>query len=880
MSTGNINSPLSEGPGTLIGRYKLLEKVGEGGFGAVYAAEQREPVNRRVALKIIKLGMDTKEVVARFEAERQALAMMDHPNIARVLDAGATESGRPFFVMELVRGIKITEYCDQNNLPAIERLKLFIQVCHAVQHAHQKGIIHRDLKPSNILVTLHDGVPVPKVIDFGIAKATQFELTEKTIYTQLHEFIGTPAYMSPEQAEMSGLDIDTRSDIYSLGVLLYELLTSQTPFDAKELIKGGLDEIVRTIREVDPPRPSTRLNTLQADERTTAARRRGIEAPKLFKLLRGDLDWIVMKCLEKDRTRRYETASGVAADLRRFLENEPVVARPPSRAYLLRKFVRRNKAAAFASAAVLLALLGGLALSTYAFFNERDARLKQIAAEQARGVEMVRADAVSGFIAQLLQRTVPNLVRQGNPRAARALLKAADQLGSTLSNAPPAQLALNVLLASSYAEHLGDYATAVAHGEQVAKLMPAISDDKLIWPRDKLRTALAAWRLWAGQGEQARNELNQLYKECLGRNPPASEAAAKCLFEEGLWSLRKADADQAVTQLRQARNLVSGNWDGDWKSRLAIAYAQALALAGDAPKSEQIVRECLQGDRSLPSPSVSAHLKLLRALTHALCRQLRFGEAEKILLREEVELSAANSAPEHLVQVRALRGAVLARSGKGLEALPILVGVATNRLGTVGDWCRAVMVAAQVNDSNTYRKLCHMALMRYVSGAEQDDAFMVAWGFLAQPQEGALLHAAREMLGRLEAAPNQASLLTNHIRVRIQYRAGEYADALNSLNDSRATDFSDPLAEFVSASLGATEFLRAAASAYLDKPADAREFFRLGLEKLGPRPSSEHPRDLVSGEDFVPWYEADILRREAEKAIKSKGIKPSDALAN
>ena len=254
-----IPTPPSEKPGDLIGHYKIREKLGEGGCGVVYVAEQTEPVRRRVALKVIKLGMDTRSVIARFEAERQALAMMDHPNIARVLDAGATETGRPYFVMELVRGIRITDYCDQNQLNTTQRLALFVQVCHAVQHAHQKGIIHRDLKPSNILVTLHDGVPVPKVIDFGIAKATEGRLTDLTVYTELRQFIGTPAYMSPEQAEMSGLDIDTRSDIYSLGVLLYELLTGRTPFDAQELLRAGLDGMRRTIREQEPLRPSTRL---------------------------------------------------------------------------------------------------------------------------------------------------------------------------------------------------------------------------------------------------------------------------------------------------------------------------------------------------------------------------------------------------------------------------------------------------------------------------------------------------------------------------------------------------------------------------------------------------------------------------------------------
>ena len=355
----------TEQSGDRIGRYKLLEKIGEGGFGAVYVAEQKEPVKRRVALKIIKLGMDTKQVVARFEAERQALALMDHPNIARIFDGGATATGRPYFVMELVRGVPITEYCDAQRLPTAKRLELFTQVCRAIQHAHQKGIIHRDIKPSNILVTLHDGVPVPKVIDFGIAKATQAELTEKTVYTQFQHFIGTPAYMSPEQAEMSGLDIDTRSDIYALGVLLYELLVGKTPFDSKELLAAGLDEMRRTIREREPARPSTRLRSMTGKELTSTAERRGAEAPKLISLLRGDLDWIVMKCLEKDRTRRYEAATGLAMDVQRYLDNEPVLARPPSVAYRVRKFVQRNKAAVGAAASVAAVLVLGICVSTW-----------------------------------------------------------------------------------------------------------------------------------------------------------------------------------------------------------------------------------------------------------------------------------------------------------------------------------------------------------------------------------------------------------------------------------------------------------------------------------------------------------------------------------
>ena len=368
--------------GKSIGPYNLLQRIGEGGCGVVYMAEQLKPVHRRVAFKIIKLGMDTKDVVARFEAERQALALMDHPNIARVLDAGATESGRPYFVMELVRGIKITEYCDQNELDTRQRLGLFIQVCQAIQHAHQKGVIHRDIKPSNILVTIIDGLPVPKVIDFGIAKAIEGRLSDTTVFTPYEQFVGTPAYMSPEQAVMSGVDVDTRSDIYSLGVLLYELLTGRTPFETKELMESGIDGLRRTLQEKEPQRPSVMVTTLRGSALIQMAHLRQAEPPKLISLLRGDLDWIVIRALEKDRARRYETAHGLAMDVQRFLENEPVVARPPSRLYRLQKLVRRNQVAFLAALMVALALVGGLSMSIWFWHQEREAHRGAVLAQQ------------------------------------------------------------------------------------------------------------------------------------------------------------------------------------------------------------------------------------------------------------------------------------------------------------------------------------------------------------------------------------------------------------------------------------------------------------------------------------------------------------------
>ena len=380
-----------EKAGSLIaGRYKLLQQIGEGGMGTVWMAEQSEPVKRMVALKVIKAGMDSAQVVSRFEAERQALALMDHPNIARVLDAGSTATGRPYFVMELVKGVSITKFCDERRLSPRDRLALFIPVCQAVQHAHQKGIIHRDLKPSNVLIALYDGKPVPKVIDFGVAKATREKLTERTLFTGFGVILGTLEYMSPEQAELNQLDIDTRSDIYSLGVLLYELLTGSTPLERHRLKQGAFLEILRLIREEEPPRPSNRLSS--SESLVSLSEQRGLSPASLSRLLRGELDWIIMKALEKDRKHRYETAAGLAEDIDRYLRDEPVHAGPPTRSYQWRKFVKRNRATVLAAVLILLVLLGGVTGTTTAMVRAWDA--ERDATEAARREGEQRETAV------------------------------------------------------------------------------------------------------------------------------------------------------------------------------------------------------------------------------------------------------------------------------------------------------------------------------------------------------------------------------------------------------------------------------------------------------------------------------------------------------
>jgi eukaryotic-like serine/threonine-protein kinase len=441
----------SESAPERVGDYHIVRKLGEGGMGEVYEAEQERPVHRRVALKLIKWGMVTKEVVARFESERQALALMSHPNIAKVFGAGSTERGRPYFAMEYVGGVSISAYCDSHRLNTADRLRLFIQVCHGVQHAHQKGVIHRDLKPSNVLVIVEDGEPRPKIIDFGVAKATEQRLTERTILTELGQWIGTPEYMSPEQAEMTGLDIDTRSDVYSLGVLLYELLVGTQPFDATELREAGFDEMRRRIREQEPARPSTKVSTM-GDDSQTAAWNRHTSVPALTRDLRGDLDWITLKALEKDRSRRYGSCAELAADIERHLRNEPVLARPPSALYSVGKFVRRHKLGVTASGAVLGAILIGLALAGISLIRARRA-------EVAAGEEAAAAKQVSDFLVGMFGELDPWSVSTPATSVREILDRGAGRIDVELAGQPLVQAQLMDTIGQAYL-NLGLYREA------------------------------------------------------------------------------------------------------------------------------------------------------------------------------------------------------------------------------------------------------------------------------------------------------------------------------------------------------------------------------------------------------------------------------------
>ncbi len=625
---------VTEKPGDRIGRYKLLEKIGEGGWGVVYMAEQEEPLRRKVAVKIIKLGMDSKSVIARFEAERQALALMDHPNIAKVLDAGTTDTGRPFFVMELVHGIRITDYCDQKQLSTEERLALFMQVCHAIQHAHQKGIIHRDIKPSNILVTLHDGVPVSKVIDFGIAKAAnQQPLTDHTIFTAFAQFLGTPAYMSPEQAEMSGLDIDTRSDIYSLGVLLYELLTGRTPFDSKELLAAGLESMRRTIREQEPPKPSTCLHAMRAAELTRTAEHRRLDPPRLLHKVRGDLDWIVMKTIEKDRRRRYPTANDLAADIQRHLNHEPVSAAAPGLLYRSTKFVRRHKAA-FATAAALVALLvAGVVVSTWqAVRATRAEKLAQneamwaTRAEKLAKDEFAREERTTRILETILMSLGPSADRRVMPEA--ILAAAAASFEDALKDRPDGGLSLRGYAGRAYWA-LGFYKEAEAIWRESLAVMRKLFPDgspMVAAALDDLAIAIYS-RGRLAEAEDLEREALEMRRKFLGQD---HEEYAISLNNLALILRAEGKLDEAE-RLNREDLAISRRLSGNEHPDVAISLGNLGLVLLDAGKLAEAEATCREAMAVLGKTFGTEHQHVaifLNSLALVLRDQGKLAEAE------------------------------------------------------------------------------------------------------------------------------------------------------------------------------------------------------------------------------------------------------------
>ncbi len=761
----------SEKPGDNIGRYKLLQQIGEGGCGVVYMAEQLEPVRRRVALKVIKLGMDTKSVIARFEAERQALALMDHPNIAKVLDAGATETGRPYFVMELVRGIKITDYCDQNNLATDERLKLFTQVCHAIQHAHQKGIIHRDIKPSNILVTRDEAVAVPKVIDFGIAKATTDQrLTDKTVFTAFEQFLGTPAYMSPEQAMMTSLDIDTRTDIYALGVLLYELLTGTTPFDAGELMAAGLDGMRRTIREQEPARPSTRLSTMLEADLTTVASHRHSDPAKLGSLLRGDLDWIVMKALEKDRTRRYETANGLAMDIQRHLSNEPVTARPPSHLYEFQKTVRRHKFG-FAAATALILVLGlGVLASSWQALRATRAERAQIKLRQESETEATKSRQAAQFMQDMLKGVGPAAALGRDTAMLRDILdKTAGRIANDLQAQPDVEAELRSTIGNVYWE-LGDWEKSSAMHSQALAIRRKLFGNEHRSVAVSLHGLAEALRhqLRHAEAEAAFRESLAIRRKLLGKEHP--DVAQSLNYLASLLSIELKN-NEPETLLREAiaiRRKVLGNEHGDVGTSLDN-LAHVLNRQGKAAEAIAMHYEALAIRKKFFGDQHPELVYSYRNLAGALEGQGQLAEAEA-MLRTAMALCDKLLGQRHpdLSQVRYDLARVLQSQGKqqAAEALQNESDMSLPRLAVaLHDSARHLQQLGKTAEAET---VCREALaVRRKSRSNESPELVLTlnllWELLVAQGKATELEALlRDRPGAETAATEEAQLQLGH----------------------------------------------------------------------------------------------------------------------
>ncbi len=813
ISLNESMAPTEEAPES-IGAYRILHQIGEGGMGVVYLAEQSQPIRRRVALKLIKLGMDTKSVVARFNAERQTLALLDHRNVARVLEAGATDTGRPYFVMEYVAGEPITRFCDAHNLTLDERLALFVDVCHALQHAHQKGIIHRDIKPSNVLVAREDGVPVPKVIDFGVAKATDQRLTEHTLFTEHGLMIGTPSYMSPEQAELSAIGVDARTDVYSLGVLLYEMIVGVLPFEPETLRRAGYAEIQRIIRDVEPSKPSTRFKSLGADTGAICEQRR-IDRHAMHRLLSGDLDWITMKAIDKDPARRYPSASELAADIQRHLRDEPVTASPPSNTYKMRKFVRRHRGAVAAGALVLLALITGVIGVSIGWSRARLAEHEAAAqaVEASRQAEI--ATAVNDFLNNDLLAAVKPSVEKGRGRdvlmrdvlyAAAEHIETAGAPGGRFADKPMIEAAIRETLGVTLL-YLGDYDAAEPHLTRARDLTTRFKGEESL---EAIRAIDNLSNLYQNAGRESEAESLQRQAldaatKVLGPDHPQTLVAKNNLATIYHLRGRYAESASLFSELLTARRRILGETSRDTinaASNLAIACARDNKL----DQAESLLREWLPiARKALPDgdPSIAYFLK---NLGETLARKGQVPEARS-LMTEALEIRKRVVGAEHPDTLTSMHDLAILSSveGRHADAARLFEQVANLRRKVLGE-AHSETISAMSNLANTYISLnrgddAERLLKENLDIAERQYGsdhiitmrvmYLLGWLYLQQDRldesediNGRLLQAQRQLLGpehsqTLGTLESVAS--TQFRRKRYSESQGNYLDLLEIL---------------------------------------------------------------------------------------------------
>lgn len=895
-----FETPVVEQPGTRIDRYKLLQKVGEGGMGVVYMAEQTEPVTRKVALKIIKLGMDTRQVVARFEAERQALAMMDHPNIARVLDAGATGTGRPYFVMELVRGVSITEYCDKNKLSTRQRLELFMPVCLAIHHAHQKGIIHRDIKPSNVMVTLHDGNPVPKVIDFGIAKATNQKLTERTLFTNYAQMIGTPAYMSPEQAELSGLDVDTRTDVYSLGVLLYELLTGTTPFPLKELMSMGYGEMQRIIAEQEPPKPSTRLSTMEHEELTVVADRRKMEKLTLRKQLEGDLDWIVMRALEKDRTHRYESVDGFVSDIGRHLNDEPVVAAAPTIRYRVRKFCRRNRAVVRLAAATAGLLILAAVIATVQAVRATQAKRDVEAAMERLERETLRGDAIADFMIKILEESVPDLLQRGRISSARKLMDQADTLASTgLADAPAAEFRLRLILWSHYFWAFDDMAASKDQGERIGPLLEKLSDEELGVPRAAAEMFAVSARLWgtkpngpdAEEAEVAIREMRRIAAQAEATPDTSGRAGSNCLGSLAAWYTFLGDPDDkdyarvidavladATRLFAQENEYFNDDQSDSERFRWIVNVLRQISFRVRSfgfplPKAAPLLPEMPELPQD-PQPNfIYTFYKALNAQCkfaqfNAKTDDAAFEEAVVFLTATEEAIREAGWPARHGTEVVLLKAWAQHKSGAERDVAEAVLKVGTNPDVSLRVWANATEFAASLSDQAVYEQLRLEGFARFASEVGEDDALLFCSVVLLRPLSIELREIVDRILVRagMPRDPKGIGLLG-----LAAIRSGKYEAAIDYFDQYVGINFDGyafgPLLTQLRDMSWGWRMVRAMALAESGKDEAALSAYEKAIA-VRQEFAHKHPEFFGSH---------DVLMHEAERVLTQKGILPTES---